>query len=315
MKKFKDIFKFAGVAALLTLLAAGCTKEPPVETGANFEIVTQQPLKAGESINFEITDNADFFTFYSGETGAEYINYPKDKGKAVDKIFSYTYLTAGTYEITLVANSYGEQGSKHKSAVITKTITVIDTRTGFSQFDIVSPGLTGKIDNTKGEITFSITSNQNITALVPFFLTVSPSAKVYLSGTEAVVGAPVNFAQDTMYKVVAPNGEQQDFRVIFYRLPADTNRQLLTFRASTLNVNATINQETKRVDLVLPATANLAAVKVAGTSSGKSIIKIGTRTITSAGVTVNIATQPTVITVTAESGDVRSYDLYATKSK
>lgn len=311
MKKYSDILLYATLAAIM-YFAAGCAKEPPVKTGANFEIVTQEPFKAGEAITFKITDDADFLTFYTGEKNAEYVNYPKDKGMAVSKSFSYTYSATGTYELTLLANSYGEQGTQQKSAKMSRTIKVIDTRTGFSQFDIVKPELKGKIDNVKGEVNFDVLSSQEINNLVPNFFTISSGAKVYLNGVEAVAGAPVDFSKDTLYKVVAPNGNEQAFRIIFNRLPADTSKQLLTLRASTLNRNGVIDQETKRVDLALPAGTNLAAVKLAGTSSGKSVIKINNKTITQAGVTVSIAAQPTTVSVIAESGEVQNYALYST---
>lgn len=334
----KYIYNIKTVALILIVLSGltACEKEPAVLTGANFEILTPEPYKAGEIINFKVLNTADFYTFYSGAKNEDYANYPKSKGTVVSNgAFSYTYAQAGTYDVSVLGNSYGQQATKFESALLTKTITVIDTRTGISDFTILDPALIGKIDNTTGVVTFTVSGSLNISSLKPLILLKSQQAKIYQKGKETNVndtiakGAAFDFNKDTLFTVVAPHGEKQDFRVSFIKL-GDPSRALLTFTVTrfvvgstttTSTINATINEAAKTVNLVLPSGTNLSsnirmwatsnslnpsAVSINTTTGYKSVNKIAT------GNSLIIAGNPTTIKVTAESGAIAEYTLNIT---
>lgn len=332
MKKNINKIFFFSVMVAFTLFFVGCEKEPVVLTGANFEISTPEPYKAGEAITFKILDQADFYTFYSGAKNEDYANYPKSKGTAVISEFGYTYSQAGTYEVSLVGNSFGQQATKYESALTTKTITVIDTRTGFSDFSILSPSLKGKIDNAAGIVTFTVTGSQDLSNLTPLILPVSKQAKVYQTGKEVNVNDTVisnkafDFNKDTLFTVVAPHGEKQNFRIAFIKL-GDPSRELLTFTVTrftkngstvTQTINATIDEINKTVNLVLPTGTNLtSAIRIWATSNSlnPTAVSINTTTgyksvnKTSPGNSLIIAANPTTIKVMAESGAVADYTL------
>jgi hypothetical protein len=335
MKKYIYNTKTVGLLVLIMSFIASCEKEPVELTGAKFEITTPEPYKAGEAISFKIIDKADFFSFFSGAKNEDYANYPKSKGTAVTDVFSYVYSQAGTYDITLVGNSFGEQATKFENALFTKTISVIDARTGLSDFSILNPSLKGVIDNSVGIITFTVTGSQDISNLTPLIIPVSKQAKIYQKGKETnvndtvVKGAAMDFNKDTLFTVVAPHGEKQDFRVSFIKL-GDPSRALLTFTVTrfsigttltTTTINATINEAAKTVNLAMPTGTNLgSAIRIWATSSSlnPTAVTINTTTgyksinKTSPGNSLIIAANPTTIKIMAESGAVAEYTLNIT---
>ncbi len=334
MKKYIYNAKTVGLLLLMFSFFTGCEKEPVVQTGANFEIVTPEPYKAGEVVNFKVIDNADFLTFYSGAKNEDYANYPKSKGTIISNgEFSYIYPQAGTYDVTVLGNSFGQQATKFENALLTKKITVIDTRTGISDFSILNPALTGKIDNVAGLVTFTVTGSQDISSLTPLILPVSKQAKIYQKGKETnvndtvVKGAALDFNKDTLFTVLAPHGEKQDFRVNFIK-SGNPSRALLTFTVTrftkngattTQTINATINEAAKTVDLVLPTGTDITkTIRMWATSSsllGATAITINTTTgyksvsIVAPGNSLVIAANPSTIKVMAESGAVAEYTL------
>ena len=323
-----------GLMLLVLSIFSSCEKEPVVLTGANFEILTPEPYKAGDVISFKVTDKADFFTFYSGAKNEDFANYPISKGfEIANGTFNYSYPQAGTYVVTVLGNSFGQQATKYERAMTTKTITVIDTRTGISDFSILNPALSGKIDNATGLVSFTVNGIQDISNLTPLIIPVSKQAKVYQKGKETnvndtvVTGASFDFTKDTLFTVVAPHGEKQDFRVNFTRA-GDANRALLTFTVTrfyvgatvtTVTKNATIDEATKTVNLVLPTGTDLTKpIRMWATSSsllGATAITIYTTTgyksvkIVAPGNSLIIAANPTTIKVMSESGAVAEYTL------
>jgi len=96
--------------ALTASLLFSCTREPADLD--DFDIIpSATDIFAGTAIDFTFEGTADFITFYSGEPGSEWTNYPEDKGMVVDlrntNVFSIVYNNHGTYLSTFIASSYG----------------------------------------------------------------------------------------------------------------------------------------------------------------------------------------------------------------
>lgn len=105
---------------LLLSISFGCKKVN--DTGVNdFEVSTvASTFNAGEPVVFKLSGNPFQITFYSGETGKEFLykDTPKPPATKVDvgrpikayadaavAEFSYIYTVAGTYRVTFVARS------------------------------------------------------------------------------------------------------------------------------------------------------------------------------------------------------------------
>jgi hypothetical protein len=130
MKYSKYIIIFISAVIL-----GSCQKEEVL--APKFDVSTEIPfwsgkysVKVNDPVKFLIDGNADFITFYSGESGKEYqyrdrtvlpngVSTTRDKGSAIKGFsenslssFNYPYLSAGTFTATFVAinrTQYGEE--------------------------------------------------------------------------------------------------------------------------------------------------------------------------------------------------------------
>ncbi len=315
MKLNRYVF-FTGFILLSLMVLISCNKEPLIEADASFEIENINGLKAGTPVVFNFSGAGDHLTIYMGDEKKEYKNYPQDKGSVVSgSTFSYVYPRGGVFTVTIIASSFGNWAKDSDVDIIEEVINVTDSRTGITDFFIKSLDITGVIDYDASTISFPISSMDDRTNLIARFFTESPDAKVYVNGVEQISDSTaVDFTDPVLYTVVAPDGSEQVFTTqmeIF--LPSD-EKVLHSFSLSGAEIiSAVIDEEAKTVTLAAPAGTNLARARVIGTSSSLSRISIKGKTIASERAkTVDLSSNPTIITVTAEDLSEQDYMLTTT---
>ncbi|MFA9389619.1 MAG: hypothetical protein ACERKD_07415 [Prolixibacteraceae bacterium] len=212
---------------LLSMLAfvfilAACTHEKPVQ---NISIVPASlEIDAGVPLEFEITGEYDFLTFYSGLEGSNYDDYPDAKSKVIDipegeSIFSTVYLdTNGIVLSKFIATTYGDWGTDLVQEVIEFEIKVNDRRTALQSFKMRADNksISGAIDNEKGEIVCTIPAGSDISSSVTSVSTLAANAQVFLDGKLYVDRSKLDYTKDTkVFTIMAVDGvTKQNFTVI-----------------------------------------------------------------------------------------------------
>jgi hypothetical protein len=210
---------------LLTVLlgvSIGCTREPADLEGFNV-IADNTDILAGNSVTFTIEGNADFVTFYSGQTGSVYANYPTDKGEVIDLKASRTkvrkYNKQGQFTATFIGASSGNWGEEYKTIVKEFVINVTDNRTGITSFSVFTGSLVnqveykGVINSDSKTIVINVPAGTNVTNLKTALLTDSPDARVQVNGVDFVNNSRINYTNPVVFKVIAPNGDSADWTV------------------------------------------------------------------------------------------------------
>lgn len=200
----------------------GCTREPANLEGFNV-IADNTDILAGNSVTFTIEGYADFVTFYSGQTGSVYANYPTDKGQVIDLKASRTkvikYNRQGQYTATFIGASSGNWGEEYKTVVKEFVINVTDNRTGISSFSVFTGSLVnqveykGVINSESKTIVINVPAGTNITNLKTSLLTDSPDAVVQVNGVTFVNNSRLNYTNPVTFHVIAPNGDTADWIV------------------------------------------------------------------------------------------------------
>ena len=209
------------LASLLGIIF-GCTHEPADLEGFNV-VADNTDIIAGSSVTFTIEGNADFVTFYSGQPGSVYANYPNDKGEVVDLRASRTkvrkYNRQGQFTATFVAASSGNWGEDYKTIVKDFVINVTDNRTGISSFSLFTGGLLNQIEykgviNAESRtIVVNVPAGTNITSLKTSLLTESPDAIVKVNGDTFVNNSRLNYSNPVVFHITAPNNDTADWTV------------------------------------------------------------------------------------------------------
>jgi hypothetical protein len=194
-----------------------CAKEEMIavdpEFVLSFQRIGQENALAGTSFFVVPTGSGEFLTLYDGtkgkvwgEEGATGVDF-----NSADSL-EITYKWAGTYNLTVVASSFGDFGKTMERKASTVTINTLDIRNGFARFV-----LTGKLEG-------AITSNDEILVTVPAtttdfnfkpeFRLESDSAKAYVNGVLQVSKKTLNdFSQPVVYTVKPVNGAERNFTV------------------------------------------------------------------------------------------------------
>ena len=194
-------------------------------------------------------------------------------------------------------------------------ITVVDSRTGITDYFIKSLNVTGAIDHDASTISFLMSSIVDRTSLIARFFTASPDAKVYVEGVEQYSDSTANdFTDPVLYEVVAPDGSTQVYTTdITFFYPSD-EKELLTFGLNSPEViEAIIDEETKTVTILASVGTNLERARVVATSSPLSRVTVQGKTISAERAkTVDLSVNPTIITVIAEDLTEQDYELTTT---
>lgn len=120
-----------------------------------------------------------------------------------------------------------------------------------SQFD---PDIVGTIDQASKTIDLMVPFTQNVTGLMPSFIS-SRSSTVLVGSTVQISGlTPNDFTNPQVYNCRSEDGSMELYTVIVSHLAASTSRQLLDFRFNLLDYNAVgvIDQTNKTVIIHVP---------------------------------------------------------------
>ena len=148
IKHNKKIMKYSKyfILLMISFIISSCQKE---EVNApKFDVTSEIPFWSGKysikintDVKFLIDGQADFITFYSGESGKEYqyrdrtalpsgVAVARDKGVAIKgysdnniSAYNYPYAAAGTYTATFVATNHTVYGEE-KTVVISVPVIV-----------------------------------------------------------------------------------------------------------------------------------------------------------------------------------------------
>lgn len=205
------------ILIIIISLIQACTKEPASEPNLSVEILSELPVKTDEAVEFRITSDAEKVTIFTGDPLHVYDSV-LDKGFALtEELFQYTYKFRGTYKLVALAINYGNWGEDKEKVIQSLNIDVLDMRTNFTQFAIVSPSSTGIIDDENKTITVVLPEGTDVSKLIARFRTKSPDAKVYVNDVEQESGKTVNdFSKDIKYEVAAPDASDEYSVIIQY---------------------------------------------------------------------------------------------------
>jgi hypothetical protein len=321
MKRKSIIYSVLLCAVSLSFFLWGCTKEPPVDTKADFTTdIVNDTAWCGEPINISLKNvSGDFVTIYPGtdSTNTYDPSNPRIIGLAVDKdasSFAYTYFKKGTYTLNIVSTSYGNWSADSKKVRKSITFTVADRRATMYKFQLSTTGglLTGLFVDGGARIVFygvkGVTVVNNLKA--KFYCT-NANCKVYVGGVEQVFNKTVNdYTNPVTYTVVADNGATQNYSVEF--ILNDPSKEATLKSLAGLDSSFIVDTINKKVTVYYlsgAASVNLKAIVSKGASA-----KIGsTRIDGAAGVAIPIANLASNIVVTAQ--DVSVSNTYTITAK
>ncbi len=283
-----------------------------MEADATFTIENMDNLEAGKAVVFNVSGQGDFLTFYPGTPSSSYDSIPLHKGIRIrENSFTYTYSSEGVYKPTVVATSYGNWAEEEIVDVKSQEISVVDKRNEFTRFYFKSLDVNGVIE--ENIISFSVSDANNITSLAASWIITSPDAKVYVGDIEQTNGETKNdFSSPVNYRVVSPSGDERVYTVQVATFPASDENQVLSFGTEDPDRMATINEEEKEIYLTVPFGTRLSSIKVFGTSSPGSKMKIGPLSVIETPFPNNLSRVPTILKVTAENNDVAEYTIIVT---
>jgi len=217
----KVLFKSTLILGFIAL-AIGCTKEPPVMT---FNVTpSATDVFAGTAIDYTITGEADFITFYAGTPGSEWSEYPDNKGQNVNvrtsNVFSKVYNKQGVFTSVFVASSYGNWAEDEEVVIKEFEITVTDNRTGIADFRLITGSLLtqkewpGEINTDNNTIVVEVDPGTSISNTKASLITDSPDAIVTVDGAEFINSKTrLNYTSPVIFDIEAPDGSKGQWTV------------------------------------------------------------------------------------------------------
>ena len=172
-----------------------------------------------------------------------------------------------------------------------------------ASFSIVSPAVTGTIDETAKTVALTVPYGTSVTALIAAFAATGASVKV--GSTAQTSGTTTNnFTSPVTYTVTAADGSTQNY-VVTVTVASNSAKALTAFSFAGLGVTGTISETAKTVALTVPYATTVTALVATFAATGASV-KVGSAVQTSA-TTPNNFTSPVTYTVTAADGSTQDY--------
>ncbi len=297
----KKIFT-ATLPILGILLFPGCNKEDIIEPRACISVDVTD-ANVGEPVTFTNCSEGKAFSIWTGDSYHAYANYGLDAGISVDgETYSYAYPEPGTFTATIVATSYGNNGTEVYEDVDSLVVHITDGRAELIEFGFRSPKVVGVI--TGQDIETIVPFGTDLTTLKATFKTSSKFAVVTVGGVEQSSGKTANdFTNPVEFVVTAQNGSTSSYMAKAYSIP-DTAKQLISFMIK--DVPGIFDGNTIRI--TLPAgNSNLTGLKAEFETSSLGAVVTVNGTLQTSGTTRNDFTTPVDYTVTAEDGSFRVY--------
>lgn len=212
------------ILAALMLALWSCNSEPAV---LDLKIdLASTDVQAGEAVVFTISGNADFITFYSGEEGNNWSDYPNANSRNVvyggeEITYEYIYTNLNeTINATFVASSYGDWSEDVQMEVFDFDISVTDDRTGIIDFSVKTGGLFGSefagiINEETSTISVNVTTGTPLTAMTTFITTESTIAEIWKDGARWENKSAVDYSSGSVvFEIRSAAGPTAEWTVI-----------------------------------------------------------------------------------------------------
>jgi len=311
---------------IFSITIPSCVTDNLIEVNPDFMLSFQRTNvnRAYVGTNFYVIrkGTGQFFTLYDGSPGHVW-----GEQDATGVFFNnadslpVNYSQPGKYQLTVVASSAENFGSKLLRQIKTVEINTIDDRNSIVEFYFADN--TGKILYTGKIVEDSINvpvpnilTNLNF---YPIFVLSSNLAKVYVNDIVQSSGANINsFAQDLDYKVVADDGNSKIYHVKAKKYQASSDKNITKFSLGAYNAAIAYKNsfgETAAIDVndsTLSLSLNYGTLRtsvqlIIESSFGSSIFIDGLAYNPSKkNYNLNTITQ---ITVVAQNGTQKNYSL------
>jgi hypothetical protein len=288
---------------LLTILVMwGCEKEDISKPRACFTAEVTE-ANVGEPITFTNCGEGKAFSIWTGDSYHAYANYGTDAGVSFEgETFSYAYPEPGTFTVTMVATSYGNQGQDVYEDVDSMAVSITDNRAEFLEFGFRSPKVVGTIEGH--DIFVEVPYGTDFTNLKATFKTSSKFSVVTVDGVEQVTGKTANdFTNPVEFTITAQTGDQNIYMAQVYTIP-DTAKELTVF--SINNIPGVFEGKTIRVTMPAGDTIYTNIRAQFETSSEKTVVTVN-GVVQVSGSSKNDFTDPVEYVVTAEDETFNTY--------
>lgn len=292
----------AGIFLLSILVTGGCEKEDIPQPRACFTADVAE-ANVGVPITFSNCGEGKAFSIWTGDSYHAYANYGTDAGVSFEgETFSYAYPEPGSFTVTMVATSYGNNGQDVYEDVDSMSVTVTDNRAEFLEFGFRSPKVIGSIEGH--DIFVEVPYGTNVTMLKATFTTSSKFALVTVDGVEQISGKTSNdYTNPVAFTITAQTGDQTSYLAHVYTNP-DTTKELTYF--SINNVPGVFDGNTILVTLPAGDTSYAGLRAQFETSSEKAVVTVN-GVVQVSGSTKNDFTGPVTYVVTAEDESTNTY--------
>jgi hypothetical protein len=196
-----------------------------------------------------------------------------------------------------------EDGTKQEYTVTVVAAKKGDKKIAEFKFASLSPVAVATIDEEGKKVNVVVPAGTNVTSLIPT-LTLSAGAQVSPSSN-----VKQDFSKPTTYTVTAEDGTKQEYTVTVVAAKKG-DKKIAEFKFASLNpvAVATIDEEGKKVNVVVPAGTNVTSLIPTLTLSA------GAQVSPSSNVKQDFS-KPTTYTVTAEDGTKQEYTITVVTAK
>jgi hypothetical protein len=186
---------------------------------------------------------------------------------------------------------------------VTEATYTIQSGKSLTSFGLVSPAVSGTIDEGSHTVALTVPFGTAVTSLVANFVTTG--SQVMVGSTVQVSGTTANdFTSPVTYTVVAADWTTQVY-VVTVTLSSSTGKALTSFWFQSPAVTGVITESTHAVAVAVPHGTSVIAL-VASFATNSSQVRIGT-TVQVSGTTANDFTSPVIYTIVAADTSTQDY--------
>jgi hypothetical protein len=327
--KIKYSLLFIAIAAFALW---NCIKENPISPSATFTTsLTDNHAFAGEPFSVYLKNvKGAYITLFTGEDSSK--TYSPGNPNAAGLVIKtdildmpdsaqVTYSNPGTYTLTLLVVSTGNQSKDIKETLSSIQVTVSDRRNQFTKFTIDK--LDGQLSLDGTHIYFYASKAANLTAKKPSFQLSSVNAVASVAGVPQVTGSTVqDFSAlnpgDTLgrpveYVITASNAETRTYTVQYKLRDPYTGKQLNSLTIASVNSVFIPDEVNKTIEIIYVTGTNIKTSKVLATVSIGATANIGSKSVSPTATAVDLTlVANSTLTVKAEDGSTQDYAIIKT---
>ncbi len=318
--------------AMAAFALSNCIKENPIPPSASFTTnLTDNHAFAGEPFSVYLKNvKGAYVTLFTGEDSSKTYspNNPNATGTIVKTDILdmpdsavVTYSNPGTYTLTLLVVSTGNQAKDVKETLSTLQVTVSDRRNQFTKFTIDK--LDGQLSLDGTHIYFYASKAADLTAKKPSFQVNTQNAVVTVAGVAQVTGTTFqdfsafnpgdSLGRPVDYLITANDNSTRTYTVQYKLRDPYTGKQLNSLTVSTLSPIFIPDEVNKTIEILYPAGANIKTAKLLASVSIGATAAIGAKTISVTATAVDLTSAANnKVTVKAEDGTTQDYAIIKT---